>query len=114
MKCESRFNLYSNQVLGPIVVDTSPPEINGEVSLRASEAGLVVQWLIEDISDPEDPDISVYIAIGKAFAFISFIYNYNNYNYLHFLYPFNVQLWSCCCLSGWLVPHLSEVYEIKL
>ena len=58
-----RINLIM-KVIGPIIVDTTPPEINGGVHLMASGNELTTQWKQGDISDPEDTEISILIAIG--------------------------------------------------
>ncbi|XP_072034094.1 uncharacterized protein [Amphiura filiformis] len=64
IKATNKAHISTRKVIGPIIVDTTAPEIIGDVSLMASETGLIAQWKHDDISDPEDPELSVFIAIG--------------------------------------------------
>ena len=46
------------------MIDTTAPETNGHVTLTSAHNELIASW--RDIFDPEDPDATVYIAIGKS------------------------------------------------
>ena len=47
------------------MVDTTPPQLRSTVTLEVRGDFLVAQFNLEDVIDPEDPNLDLQIAIGN-------------------------------------------------
>ncbi len=59
---------YFLQIIGPIVVDTTPPVFTGTtttITVTVEDDNLIAQWSEGDFVDDMDPNLSYYIAAGK-------------------------------------------------
>ena len=71
------FNLiYLQQDFGPIIVDTTPPELRSIVTLEMRGDSLVAQINLQDVIDPEDPNLELQISIGNQKQLLFCLYRF--------------------------------------
>ncbi|XP_072048762.1 uncharacterized protein [Amphiura filiformis] len=58
--------LSSSKVLGPVMIDLTPPEFMGHIILRAQVDDLIVEFRRQDFLDDEDAVLQFHVAIGHS------------------------------------------------
>ena len=74
-KTELSYRILHLQVVGPIIVDTTPPMFVGHVSVHAEDKYLISEWEDEGFVDDEDQSLEYQVGIGKCskYQFLSFM-----------------------------------------
>ena len=67
VKAEDHVLLSETSVFGPILLDTSPPMVNGTTSVNSNLDIIIVSWHVSMIRDPEQaqPLTDYEYAIGE-------------------------------------------------
>lgn len=67
VKAEDHVLLSDTSVFGPILLDTSPPAVNGTTSVGSDRAVITVSWHTSIITDPDqvEPLTDYEYAVGK-------------------------------------------------
>ncbi|XP_022103276.1 uncharacterized protein LOC110986013 isoform X2 [Acanthaster planci] len=66
LKAVNKAQLSTSKVIGPIVVDTTPPVFVGRISVIAEDDFLVAKWGDKDFTDDEDTDLRYQVAVGNS------------------------------------------------
>ncbi|XP_022102003.1 uncharacterized protein LOC110985345 [Acanthaster planci] len=66
LKATNKAQLASFKVIGPIVVDTTPPMFVGNVFVRVDDEYLIAEWGDDGFIDDEDTSLRYQVAIGSS------------------------------------------------
>ncbi|XP_033753115.1 uncharacterized protein LOC117336612 [Pecten maximus] len=78
LKTTSKANVHVIQSIGPVIIDTTPPDIDGPVHVVYISGYLVTWWDDDSVTDTEEPyDLKYQYAIGHS-RFATDIQGYKN------------------------------------
>ncbi|XP_022100380.1 uncharacterized protein LOC110984469 isoform X2 [Acanthaster planci] len=66
LKATNKAQLSTYKVVGPIIVDTTPPMFVGRVSVRVEDEYLVAEWGDDSFIDDEDTDLRYQVAVSLS------------------------------------------------